>query len=465
MRKSSIYLFAFFIFWFALSSLYVLININSQLFDIEMITLSMFFFFVLTFIIVNEKEKSTPLVFFSLLFYGYIFSGLYFSYYENIHTAKFFNFSGNFTTHDMTISLFQVIMGYLFFVIGYKISARLKVKKINFEIQGIDFTSNVLKAFLMVLFLMSFFYWIYVSFRLAGGPIELLLNMGIYTHLLADNYISTAPYLLAYMTISFLFLIYLKNQKRIPFYLILMILASFIMYVSTGRLSGSVFYLLSFPLMYAIYYRKRLNMKILTYLIFFVFFLGFLYFYRFYSNLAYLGMEMESDLLKLIGEHFFGMTNFGDLQSISFASQYTQDVGYLYGSSFTDFSIIWIEKISGVNIEPTSIGLRLREYYFSNVPTGAPAPGIISEMIINFGYFGITIGMLLFGILIRVIFKQIDPKTSMFNLYFYTHFLLFLLLLAKVDSSHINTLIWATIPFFFLAFSFVPISKIRMKIK
>lgn len=462
-RKNSIYLLTFFIFWFALSSLFILISINNQLFDIEMITLSMFFFFVLTYIIVNEKEKFTPLIFFSLLFYGYIFSGLYFSYYENIYTAKFFNFSGNFTTQDMKISLFQVIVGYLFFVGGYKISAKLKVKKINFEIQGINYASYILKVFLIILFLISFFYWIYVSFRLAGGPIELLSNMGIYLLLLENNYISTAPYLLAYMTTSFLFLVYLNNQRRIPFYLILMILASFIMYVSTGRLSGSVFYLLSFLLMHVIYYRKKLNIKILIYATFFVFFLGFLYFYRFYSNLAYLGMEMESDLLKLIGEHFFGMTNFGDLQSVTFAGQYTKDVGYLYGSSFTDFLIHWISRFTGIDIESTSIGLRLREFYFSHVSTGAPAPGTISEMIMNFGYLGITIVMFLFGVITRVIAILIDYKISILNLYIYTHFLLFVLLLAKVDSSHLNSLVWNIVPVLLIYFLSVFINRIKFR--
>ena len=464
-RKSSIYLMAFCIFGFAFSSLLVFINLNEQIFDMEMIILSILFFFILTFTIVNEKEKLTPLVFFSLLFYGYIFSGFYFSYYENIYTAKFFNFSGNFTTQDMKVSLFQVVVGYIFFVIGYKISGRLKVKKINFEMQGIDYSSKVLKVFLVSLFLISFFYWVYVSFRLAGGPIELLTNMGIYLLLLENNYISTAPYHLSYAATSVLFLLYLINQKRIPIYLVLMILASFIMYVSTGRLSGAVFYLLSFPLMHLIYYQRKFNIKILIYVAFFVFFLGFLYFYRFYSNLQYIGIEMESDLLKLIGEHFFGMTNFGDLQSIAFANQYTQDVGYLYGASFTDFLMGWINRFPGIEIESTSIGLRLREFYFSHVSTGAPAPGTISEMIMNFGYLGITVIMFIFGTITRVLVLSVYYKLSILNLYIYINFLLFMLLLAKVDSSHISSLLWKIIPVILLLIVLLFISKIRISKK
>ena len=464
-KKSSLYLLFFSIFFFILVSFFLFLSINTQEFDIEMFIVSIFFFFFLTFIIINEEDKFTPIIFFSLLFYGYVFSGLYFSYYQNIHTAKFFNFSGNFTTQDMKISLFQVILGYIFFVTGYKIIGKLKTKKINFEIQGINYSSNLLKGILILFFLLSFFYWVYVSFRIAKGPIDLLQNMGIYSFLLENTYISTAPYLLAYMTASFLFLIHLKNRKKISIYLILMIFTSFIMYVSTARLSGSVFYLLSFPLMYIIYYKKKLNIKNYVYISLFIIFLGFLYFYRFYSNLSYLGIEIETNLLNLMGEHFFGMTNFGDLQSITFARQYTQDVGYLYGASFSDFIREWLNRIPGIEIENTSIGLRLREFYFSHVSTGAPAPGIISEMFINFGYLGLTLVMFLFGFFAKIITILIDRKNNIVNLYIYTHFLLFFMLLAKVDSSHISSLLWNIIPFYILLISVYLSSKLYERIK
>ena len=451
-RKNSLLLLFFSLFFFILVSLFVLLNINSQLFDIEMIVISFFFFFLLSFILINEQDKFTPIIFFSLLFYGYVFSGLYFSYYENINTAKFFNFHGNFTTENIKRSLYQVVCGYLFFVLGYKLSNRFNIKKINLEIKNINYKSKKLKYILVILFLISFFYWIFVSYKIAGGPISLLSNMGIYELLLYSNYISTAPYILAYSSTSFLFLIYLQNKRKISLFVIFMIFSSFIMYVSTARLSGAVFYLISFPLMYAVYYEFKINLKILLYLCFFIIFLGFLYFYRFYSNLSYLGIEMDSNILGLIGEHFFGMTNFGDLQSITFANQYTKDYGYLFGLSFLDFSYFWISKIFWIDLEVTSIGTRLTNSYFYHVDSGSPAPGIISEMIMNFGYIGLTIIMFLIGMIFNIVQKSIKLKSNIFNLYVYTNFLLFVLLLAKVDSSHISSLIWAILPFYLLGF-------------
>lgn len=461
-KKSKKLIFCFLLLMFALTSIIVTPTLDNPSYDFEMVTLSALFFLILTYAIGYERNKYSPLVFFSVLFYGYVASGFYFSCYENIHAAKFFNFYGDFTTLDMKISLYQVMLGYLFYVAGHYVGKNIKVKKLNLAVEGFNFRSGLIKFILVSLFLISLCYWIFVSFRLASGPINLLSNMGIYVHLLEDNYISTAPYLLAYMSTSLLFLLYLNNNKSMPLYLYFMILVSFIIYLSTARLSGSVFYLLSFPLMYFIYGDHKINFKVSIYLLIFIFLFGSLYFYRFYSNLVYLNMEMEGDWFELIGEHFFGMTNVGDLQSVTFANQYVKDLDYLYGSSFTDFLMSWTGKLTGLEIENTSIGIRLREYYFSHVETGAPAPGIISEMIMNFGYLGLTVVMFIFGILTRLISKSIDYRLSIFNLYVYTNFLLFILLLTKVDSTHLNSFLWSVMPFFVLVFLLKPISHIQI---
>lgn len=464
-RKKSIFLLFLYIISFFLISSYILINIDSNLFDIEMIILSILFFFVLTFILVNEKDKFTSIVFFSLLFYGYVFSGLYFSYYGNINTAKFFNFVGKFGTSDIKFSLFQVFIGYLCFVIGYKISNKFYLKKLNLEITDIIYKQYTLRFFLIGLYLISFFYWIYVSFKLAGGPIDLLFNMGQYVLFQNLNPISTTPYILGYVATYYLFIIDLNNKNKITLFVYVMILSTFIMYLSTGRLSGSVFYFLSFPLMYVIWHNFKINFKLFLIFILFILLLFSLYFYREYTNLYYLGLEMETDIFKLIGTHFFGMTNFGDLQSITFSNQYIKDEGLMYGQTFFDMTRFWLNKFPFINLEPTSIGLRLREYYFSNVETGAPAPGIISEMIINFDFFGITFMMFIFGIFVRTITNTINPRKNPFNLYVYTQLLIFFLLLPKVDSSHIDSLIWNIVPFYILGLVFVVFFQINQIVK
>jgi oligosaccharide repeat unit polymerase len=357
--------------------------------------------------------------------------------------------------------LISVIVGYIFFVVGYKLIDFPKVK-INFDIKGLNCNSSLLIVFLYISFILSFFYWIVVSYVLANGPIDLLSNIGIYVLLLEYNYISTAPYLFAYTSTSLLFLVYLKRREKIPFLLFVAIFLSFIMYLSTGRLSGAAFYLLSYPLMYFVFYQYKINKKIVFMILFFVALLLGSYVYREYSNLAYLGLELDDDIMHMLGKHFFGMTNLGDLQSIAFAKQYTEDVGFLYGNTFADFLMDWIHVMTGISVDSTSVGLRLKEYYFFNVATGAPAPGVISEVIINFGIFGITIVMLIIGVVVKYISAVLSQKNGIFNTYLRVHFLLFLMLLSKVDSSHISHLLWVYLPFYLFAFIAVLVSKVRM---
>jgi oligosaccharide repeat unit polymerase len=431
---------------------------DSNLYDIRMILLSFFLILLLSVIIVTECDQFSPLIFFSLLFYGYAFSGLYFSFYENIQYAKFFNFAGNFGTQDLADSLISVIVGYIFFVVGYKLIDFPKVK-INCDIKGLNCNSSLLIVFLYISFILSFFYWIVVSYVLANGPIDILSNMGIYELLLENNYISTAPYLFAYTSTSLLFLVYLKRREKTPFLLFVAIFLSFIMYLSTARLSGAVFYLLSYPLMYFVFYRQKFNKKIVFMLVFFIALLLVSYVYRVYSNLAYLGLEMDDDILHMLGNHFFGMTNLGDLQSIAFSKLYTSDVGLLFGITFIDFFRGWVDVVADIDL--TSVGLRLKEYYFSDVATGAPAPGLISEVIINFGIFGITIFMLIIGVLVKYISAVLNPQNGIFSLFLYAHFLLFLMLLSKVDSSHINHLLWVYLPFYLFAYIAMLVSRVR----
>lgn len=438
-----------------------LLILDSHTFDFQLLSLSFFLFLTISYVIHNEKNIISPLVFFSILFYGYVFSGLYFSRYLNIEHAKFFSFYGNFSTDDIKSSLFVVIVGYISFVMGYRLVSTWKFGLMRIDIVPLKYDSKFIKRILIVLFLISFCYWINISFRLADGPIDLLSNMGIYLLLLEGSGLSTAPYLIAYAATSLIFLFYLKSNLKIPIYVKLMIGIGFLMNASTARLAGAVVYLLSFPLMHALHYKYKIGLRVIFVSLIGAFMLTALYFYRYNSNLKYLGMTIEGDYIDVFGEHFFGMTNVGDLQSVAFSWLYVKDIGYLYGESFFDIILLWVTKFSLVNVEEISIGVRLRDLYFSHVETGAPAPGVISEMIMNFGWAGVTIGMMLLGGFIRVFSNTLKVNKGFMGLYIHAHFLFFLLLLAKVDSTHLNALIWAVLPVVFLVF----ILKVLQKFK
>lgn len=445
----------------ALSFCAAIFILDWRLFDFQILALSFLFFLIISCAILSEKDIFSPVVFFSILFYGYAFSGLYFSRYTNIDHAKFFVYYGSFSTDDIKASLITVIVGYVFFIFGYKLTPGFRFGSTWFGFARFEYNSVFFVKTLIIFYILSFSYWIYVSFLLANGPFDLLSNVGIYLLLLEGSGVSTAPYLVAYAATSLIFLLYLKKGLRIPVYVKAMIMVGFLMNVSTARLAGSVVYLLSFPLMYALHAKYRIGVKSIFYFVLAMFVLGALYFYRYNSNLKYLGLTIEGDFLDILGEHFFGMTNVGDLQSIVFSWQYIKDVGYLYGESFFDIFALWAAKFSLSSIEEVSIGVRLRDYYFSHVDTGAPAPGIISEMIMNFGFIGVTLGMMTLGVLIHLFANIFRSDRGVVSLYIYAHYLLFLLLLAKVDSTHLNALIWSVFPVLVLVFVLNGIARIQ----
>ncbi|WP_346392279.1 O-antigen polymerase [Sulfurimonas sp. NWX79] len=439
-----------------------LITYDEKIINLELFFLSFILFIILTTVFLKIKDKYTPIIFFSVLFYGYSFSGIYFSFYENIYNARFFNeVSNQFYMSDFIVAMYSIIFGYLFFLLGSLISKKITIKSKNFDFNFINFDSLFFRILLIILFIIGFIYWLYLSFTIADGPIDLLSKIGIFHAILKEG-ITTLPYHLSYIGSCLLFLIYLHKYNKIPLYVKIIIFLTFLMLVSKARLSAAVFYLASFFIMYAIYNKIKFDIKKIFYIILFFIFLGALYMMRFYSNMEYIGKKVEIPILELLGILFFGRTNIGDLQSIVFSYLYTDDYGYLFGQSFFDFTRYWLNKSLFLDLHITSIGMRLKEVYFDHV-SGAPAPGIISEMILNFGIFGITFGMFFLGAILQLFAKIVNPHKSLMNLFIYTKFLFLVLILPKVDSTVIQGFIWALLPIYLFIFTFIFIKTILIK--
>lgn len=422
-----------------------LLSVDINVINYELFTLSIILFYIITSILIIIKDYYTPIAFFSILFYGYVFSGIYFSFYDNFEYARFFNLvETEFSIQDFIYAQTSIMVGYIFFILGNLISSRIIVKEVNIEFNNFNLDSKIIRNSLIILFIIGFMYWLYISFKVANGPVDLLSKLGIFHAILKDG-ITTLPYLLSYIGSSLLFLYYLNKGYSIPFYIKIIILLTFLIMVSKARLSGAVFYLGGFFIMYAIFHNIKIDIKKVAYIFLFFCILIILYMMRYYSNLDYIGMESSEPILELLGRLFFGRTNVGDLQSIVFSYEYIKEQGYLFGLSFLDFTRFWIDRLLPINMEMSSIGIRLKQAYFEHV-SGAPAPGIISEMIINFGIGGITLGMFLLGIIIELISKVLNPLKSKLNLFIYVKFLFFILILPKVDSTSIQGFIWAILP-------------------
>jgi len=423
-------------------------------FNIILFSYSFFLLGILITVLVLIKNIFSPVFFFSILFLGYPFCGIYFSFYTNINNAIYFTMLNlPYPNFEFNSAMLSVIFGYIFFIFGYYSINKIKFKVINFDLQRINIESNHIKNFSVLIFIIGFLYWIFISFKIANGPLDLLSKMGIFASILNKN-ISTTPYLFSYIGSSLLFLSVLKINKKIPLYVILIIFVSFLMQLSRARLAGSILFLVSFFLMFILYQKKKISLlKITAYLGIFIIVLGLLYMYRFYSNMSYINKEISSNYFELLGNLFFGRTNVGDMQSIAITYHYISEKGILMGRTFFDFLRFWIDKLIPSNVDILSVGIRLKKEYFPLI-SGAPAPGIISEMIMNFGIIGITLGMYILGMFLNFIGKLIQPDISKLNLYIYVKFLLFVFILQKVDSTSIQRLIWDIIPVFIILLFF-----------
>lgn len=415
--------------------------------DFDLVVPSVILSLVISGTISFQKHIINPLTFFSILFFGYVFSGLYFSYGNNISNAIYYEMTEyGFNISNLVFSLYTVLFGYLSFVFGfYLFTLTNRRKEVRYRLINFNPISKNEYIVLLALFFIGFLYWLYISFSVANGPFDLLSKIGIFHALLMDD-ITTIPYLLSYGSVYLIFLYDLQNQKKISKHVYIMIFAAFLMKVSTGRLSGSVFFLMSFPLIYLIKYNLPVKTKYIFGLGLALLSLILLYVGRYYSNVSYIGLVVNESPFTLLGKLLFGRTNIGDLQSITFSYEYISNNGLLYGLSFLDFTRFWLDRLTPFDFPMTSIGIRLKHEFFGGI-SGAPAPGIISEMILNFGIIGLYLGMLIAGYLIGKAGYFIQEIKAGYAVFVYTMFLLFVFILPKVDSTSIQGFIWNLIPF------------------
>ena len=424
--------------------------------NIKLVFPSLLLFILVSLVISFSKNFFSPTVFFSVLFFGYSFSGIYFSFDANIENAIYYQ-SSPFDIDDMVISIYTILLGYLFFVTGGYLATLSSSSKFYQSVENKKsglFTKPGIK-FLFFLFCTGFSYWLYNSFVMADGPFDLLSKIGVYHTLLEMHSISTTPYIITYGSLYLLFINHLQCQKKISTFLMLMIFLAFLMRLSTGRLTGSILFLASFPLIYVIVNNYRVRVKHLIYGVFLLLFLLLLYFYRYYSNLSYIGLSVSENPIVVLGKLLFGRTNIGDLQSITFAYKYIENSDLLYGRSFLDFSIFWLNKLTPFEFSMMSTGIRLKNKFFSAVgdSSSVPAPGIISEMIMNFGSVGVYAGMLILGYLLSKIGFIILRMRGILCMFVYTMYLLFLFILPKVDSTSVQGFIWNLVPVFVIFIS------------
>lgn len=413
-----------------------------------------------------------PFTLFSMYFYTVIISCIYL-YYTQFEDSIYISnqeFSINLTSL-FNITVLYIIISYIFAYLGYKTFKKNFRPSIDLYNDGISLTSiNIVVPVFAFISILNFYYNILVFAQ--GNPFIYMSNVSI-RHI-EFNVIggTTIGYLFGYIA-GYLWLYkILKKNKRFNFMFIMFILLTIFMKLSTGRILGTLVYILSYV---AIFYMVKLktdhdnNKKYVLFFVFMVFAgLGF-YFYRVTSNLDYIGL-LGGDFLSVflnmfdvnyIGTYIIGKGNIPNVAVLMKVIEgWGQDIPFLYGESL----FTWIYSVFPYSIRPEGhfSSVLLKNVWYSDTPGGNLPPTGMGEMFANFWYFGSVLGMYIFGAFAAFIYNLLNKFNNFWYLVMYVNISLgFIMLYPKGEFNNLS--LWHIIPIGFTYLLLLLITTITRK--
>lgn len=415
-------------------------------------SLSLFLLYlIITFCFYAEGgEAFSPLLWFSAMYSGYFLGGVYFSF-DTIHLGKFFELSGIPSTKiDYYIIMAQLytIVSYIMFAVGYCMDDKKQVIAPIYYDVNLQYKRAAMFVGLPFI-LIGFVFWLYTTYLLAGGPVDMFLNFSSFKYLLEDNPISTLPYHFYFIGSYLLFFhIITSTNKRI--HKILMFLIVFIgllIQLSKGRITASLSYASSFMVIYYFVYHNSINLRKWFIYLSGVIVAGLaLLMLRVSSAYYYIGkddplsaLSSASEMLDVFFEILIGWGNVTDIQQLVLIFNAWDIFNPIFGLSYFD----WLKNAFGS--QPISVGMRVLNLYFPD-KVGGPTPGAIGEAYVNFSIFA-PIYMLFVGFGFSRLYRYTKSSGDILTIYMYAICLVTLIFLyAKVDSSLILGFFWAALP-------------------
>jgi hypothetical protein len=413
--------------------------------------------YVIVATIFNSPRDSfySPLYWFSIVYIGYSFGAVYYAL-GNIDRGKFLNLAG--FGDDVYIYLeyaaLWVIFSYIFFVIGYLTSYKKCEINLDYSQKRIKFYKYICRvAYILIplLLILGGGYWIFLSYKLAGGPLDLLTKFAAFSHMIKDYEGTTLPYHAYYIGIFLWLFVIVSSGGKIGYSYYAFSFMGLIINLSQGRIMNSITYLLVQVAFYSLTRKLPPKFKKNFYILLLFFFVGFIaLFLRISSSMLYIGKDSSylfvdsmRDTLSLMAQIIIGWGNVSDLQQIAIIFKIWAGK-HLYGVTYFDWLINMFGKYVG--LEPSSVGLTIKRIYFPD-ESGPPTPGAIGEAYANFGVFGL-IFMFAVGSGLSRLFYHVKRSGNLLLVMCYSMFLMrFVLLYAKVDSTVLVNAIWLIVPF------------------
>lgn len=435
------------------------INDNYQ---ISFILVSILFLLITGFFILKKNiVLFDPMVIFSAYYYTVVISGTYLIF-TNFETSVVFA-NTSISPHILKLfnySLFYFIVGYLSTLIGYFCFIRKnKEIRIAFEnkSQIPDFILNLLITAFLLIGIINFVYMVFV---LAGGNVFLYMkNIAVHKYEITESGASTLGYWFAFVAMYLWFFKLLRNRKISLMFLIFLVITGVIK-ASTGRILQTLVYISSFVVIYYYFdktkHKKIKNIRyISSFLLFGILGVG-IYFSRILSSLSasnklsgYIKDIFFTDFLGNLG--FFAVDK-GNTPHIPILMQiidrWADDIGFLYGQSLLKPFIAILP--SSIRPETTgySLGLTIKETWYSGILSGGLPPTGVGEMYANFGILGPFIGMFMFGAFCAWLYNLMLRTGSYWVLVVYSQILIgFILIYAKGEFNNLS--LWYVLPIAF----------------
>jgi oligosaccharide repeat unit polymerase len=254
---------------------------------------------------------------------------------------------------------------------------------------------------------------------------------------------------------TYIFFMRALQKKKMSVLVSLAILVSFLISISNGRISQSIFYMATFFILYYYYSGKyKLNRQYMLFGAIGVLFGISMYIFRFASSLYvnavnddFLLFDFISNAINvdfLVGALFEkgNLPNFPVLLKV--IDSWSQDIGHMYGVTILHPIFNFISpNVFGFIEMPANLA---KEQWYLHLPTGSlPVTGP-GEMFANFSYAGFLLGMFLFGALGAFIRNLTIKSKSGIFLIFYAKFSIgFYMLYPKGELNNLS-LFWMLFP-------------------
>lgn len=321
-----------------------------------------------------------------------------------------------------------ILLGYVSFFVGYIIQpSRFQIEKFKI-ISNFDFSQLKLRILTVVILVLSSYATlkllsvssgvdISVSDVLSSGVEESKKRRAVVGDSVGVSGLSSLGYLRWLSTLlGPLFLVHLvflgkgeskSRQIDKALFLALSCLVLVFPLLASSRALIQAFILQT---IIALYFTNRVNIKgILIFFIIAILFLAVSTYSRSEGAQNSFSMNIVNDLVldPVLGHHNY----LGLVKSAHIVEAVPERMGYMYGASLVNWIFAPIPRSLWHDKPVISLGYLVTESVYGGniIYGGGTPPGIIAEMFINFGYFGIVLGMLAFGVIISYLYKSFSP--------------------------------------------------------